>query len=154
MDLRHQCVCTSFHAMLRSHARSYVKSKGFGTLPKFTGIDTGVNAGISVMTLSENALKLTGVHLYFENFSKVYRHKYRRQCADFCLKNALKLTGVHLYFENFSGGTAPGAPSGRGYTPSRTLPLNPPTLKPLASPLILRRVTDVLAGVSCRASVH
>jgi hypothetical protein len=54
------------------------------------------------MTLSENALKLTGVHLYFENFSKVYRHKYRRQCADFCLKNALKLTGVHLYFENFS----------------------------------------------------
>jgi hypothetical protein len=30
------------------------------------------------------------------NFTKVYRHKYRRQCSDFCLKNALKLTYVHL----------------------------------------------------------
>jgi hypothetical protein len=37
------------------------------------------------------------------NFTKVYRHKHRRQCTDFCLKNALKLTYVHLKFENFSG---------------------------------------------------
>jgi hypothetical protein len=36
------------------------------------------------------------------NFTKVYRHKYRRQCTDFCLKSALKLTYVHLQFENFS----------------------------------------------------
>jgi hypothetical protein len=83
------------------------------------------------MTLSENALKLTGVHLYFENLSKVYRHKYRRhkyrrQCADFCLKNALKLTGVHLYFENFSGGTAPGPPAGGGTPPPAPSPLTPP----------------------------
>jgi hypothetical protein len=36
------------------------------------------------------------------NFTKVYRHKHRRQCVDFCLKNALKLTyDVHLHFENF-----------------------------------------------------
>jgi hypothetical protein len=30
------------------------------------------------------------------NFIKVYRHKCRRQCVDFCLKNALKLTCVRL----------------------------------------------------------
>jgi hypothetical protein len=29
-------------------------------------------------------------------FTKVYRHKYRRQCTDFCVENALKLTYVHL----------------------------------------------------------
>jgi hypothetical protein len=71
------------------------------------------------------------VHLQFEKFSEVYRHKYGRQCTDFCLKSAPKLTYVHLQFENFYRGTAPGPPAGGG-TP---LPLNPPTLKPLASPL-------------------
>jgi hypothetical protein len=50
----------------------------------------------------ESALKLTYVHLQFENFSEAYRHKYRRQCVDFCMESALKLTYVHLQFENFS----------------------------------------------------
>jgi hypothetical protein len=38
------------------------------------------------------ALKIKRVWI----FTKVYRHKYRRQCVDFCLENALKLTYVHL----------------------------------------------------------
>jgi hypothetical protein len=41
-------------------------------------------------------------------------------------ENALKLTGVHLYFANFSGEWGLRGRGGRGYTPSRTLPLNPP----------------------------
>jgi hypothetical protein len=41
-----------------SVARRY-KSKGFETLPKFTGI----NAGVSLLILSENALKLASMDL-------------------------------------------------------------------------------------------
>jgi hypothetical protein len=68
------------------------------------------------------------------NFTKVYRHKYRRQCIDFCLKNALKLICVHLQFENFSGGTAPEPPAGGG-VPHPVPSLLTPALKTLASSL-------------------
>jgi hypothetical protein len=60
------------------------------------------------------------------NFTKVYRHKYRRQCVDFSLKRSLKLTYVHLQFENFSGGTAPAPPAGGGTPPPVPSPLTPP----------------------------
>jgi hypothetical protein len=71
-------------------------------------------------------------------FTKVYRHKYRRQCTDFCLENALKPTCI--YNLKILPGAEPPDPSGRGYTPPVPSPLTPPpTLKPLASPLGLTK---------------
>jgi hypothetical protein len=74
---------------------------------------------------TESALKLTYVHLQFENFPEAYRHKYRRQCVDFCMESGLKLTYVHLQFEKFSGGTAPGPPAAGGTPPPVPSPLTP-----------------------------
>jgi hypothetical protein len=59
------------------------------------------------------------------DFTKVYRHKCRRQCVDFCLKKCAK-THLHasVTLKIFPGAQPPG-PQREGIHPSRTLPLNP-----------------------------